>query len=131
MRHIRRYGVFEAANASFVKDFLQDLAFFMSLNLSQVTKMGKDKDSTDELITMMQGIRKPVINGQNYFDFLSDNIGKVTNNPKLLSGIIRIARDFLIYIEPRIKNYVLDGPYKVSWIDKIDKLKEDYKKIVS
>jgi hypothetical protein len=137
MRYIKEYKVFEAANSSFVKDFLMDLGFFMSMNLSHVTKMGKDEDSTKELVSMMQGIRKPVINGQSYFEFLRDNINKITNNPKLLSALMGIARDFLLFIEPRVKNFVVDGPsakgvdYKAEWLNRIAKLKEDYKKIVS
>ncbi len=137
MRYIKEYKVFEAANSSFVKDFLMDLGFFMSMNLSHVTKMGKDEDSTKELVSMMQGIRKPVINGQSYFEFLRDNINKITNNPKLLSALMGIARDFLLFIEPRVKNFVVDGPsvkgvdYKADWLNRIAKLKDDYKKIVS
>jgi hypothetical protein len=43
----------EAANATFVKDFLVDFATLMSLNFSQITKMGKDEEATKELKIMV------------------------------------------------------------------------------
>ena len=137
MKHLKTYSLFESANATFVKDFLTDFGTLMSLNFSQITKMGKDDDATKELTLMMQQLRKPIINGQTYFDFLKDNINTVPNNPKLLSALLGIVRDFLIYIEPRVKQFVTDEPasnginYKESWLKRIDKIKNDYKLIVS
>jgi hypothetical protein len=86
---------------------------------------------------MMQQLRKPIINGQTYFDFIKDNINTIPNNPKLLSTLLGIVRDFLIYIEPRVKKFVTDEPasngvnYKESWLKRIEKIKNDYKLIVS
>jgi hypothetical protein len=137
MKHLKTYQVFESVNKMFVKDFLTDFGTLMSLNFSQITKMGKDVDSTNELIDMMRQIRKPIINGQTYFDFLKDNINTVLNNPKLLSTLLGIVRDYLIYIEPRVKKFVTDEPasnginYKESWLKRIEKIKNDYKLIVS
>jgi hypothetical protein len=86
---------------------------------------------------MMQQLRKPIINGQTYFDFIKDNINTIPNNPKLLSTLLGIVRDFLIYIEPRVKKFVTDGPasngvnYKEVWLNRIEKIKNDYKLIIS
>ena len=86
---------------------------------------------------MMQQLRKPIINGQTYFDFLKDNINTIVNNPKGLSSLLGIVRDFLIYIEPRVKEFVKDGTasngvnYKEAWLKRIEKIKNDYKSIVS
>jgi hypothetical protein len=129
--------LFESVNKMFVKDFLTDFGTLISLNFSQITKMGKDADATKELTLMMQQLRKPIINGQTYFEFLRDNINSVTNNPKLLSKILGIVRDYLIYIEPRVKKFVTDKissndiNYKESWLKRIEKIKNDYKLIVS
>ena len=136
MKHLKTYQLFESVNKTFVKDFLTDFATLMSLNFSQITKMGKDADSTKELTLMMQQLRKPIINGQTYFDFLKDNINIVPNNPKLLSVLLGIVRDFLIYIEPRVKQFVTDElasngiNYKEAWLKRIEKIKNDYKLIV-
>lgn len=137
MKYLKSYKLFESANSTFVKDFLTDFGTLISLNFSQITKMGKDVDSTKELTLMMQQLRKPIINGQTYFDFLKDNINTVPNNPKLLSALLGIVREFLIYIEPRVKQFVTDEPasnginYKESWLNRIEKIKKDYKQIVS
>lgn len=137
MKHLKAYQLFESVDKRFVKDFLTDFGTLMSLNFSQITKMGKDDGATKELTQMMQQLRKPIINRQTYFDFLKDNINTVPNNPKLLSALLGIVRDFLIYIEPRVKQFVTDEPasnginYKEAWLKRIDKIKNDYKLIVS
>ncbi len=137
MKHLKTYKLFESVDKKFVKDFLTDFGTLISLNFSQITKMGKDENSTKELTLMMQQLRKPIINGLNYFDFLKDNINTITNNPKLLSSLLGIIRGFLIYIEPRIKQFVTDEPaknglnYKESWLKRIDKIKNDYKLIIN
>jgi hypothetical protein len=137
MKHLKTYRIFESVDKMFVKDFLTDFGTLISLNFSQITKMGKDDDSTKELTLMMQQLRKPIINGQNYFDFLKDNINTVPNNPKLLSTLLGIVRDYLIYIEPRVIKFVTDEPalnginYKEAWLKRIEKIKNDYKLIIS
>ena len=137
MKHLKSYKLFESVDKTFVKDFLTDFATLISLNFSQITKMGKDADSTKELTLMMQQIRKPIINGQTYFEFIQDNINKIPNNPKLLSTLLGIVREFLIYIEPRVKQFVTDKPasnginYKEAWLKRIEKIKNDYKLIIS
>ncbi|NBP01685.1 MAG: hypothetical protein EBU90_16425 [Proteobacteria bacterium] len=137
MKHLKQYQVFESVDKTFVKDFLTDFGTLISLNFSQITKMGKDSDSTKELTLMMQQLRKPIINGQTYFDFIKDNINTVPNNPKLLSAILGIVRDFLIYIEPRVIKFVIDElasngvNYKVAWLKRIKNIKNNYKLIIS
>ena len=137
MKHLKTYKIFESVDKKFVKDFLTDFGTLISLNFSQITKMGKDENATKELTLMMQQLRKPIINGLNYFDFLKDNINTIPNNPKLLSSLLGIIRGFLIYIEPRIKQFVTDEPaknglnYKESWLKRIDKIKNDYKLIIN
>lgn len=137
MKHLKSYKLFESVDKTFVKDFLTDFGTLISLNFSQITKMGKDENSTKELTLMMRQLRKPIINGQTYFDFLKDNINTIPNNPKLLSSLLGIVRDFLIYIEPRINQFVTDEPaknginYKEAWLKRIDKIKNDYKLIIN
>ena len=126
---------------TFVKDFLTDFGILISLNFSQITRMGKDFNSTKELEEMMKVIRKPIINGQNYFDFVSNNINTIINNPKLLSALLKQVRELLIYIEPRIIKFVKDEPsispdgnkinYKEKWLKRINEIKENYKKIIT
>lgn len=137
MKHLKSYHLFESVDKMFVKDFLTDFGTLISLNFSQITKMGKDENSTKELTLMMQQLRKPILNGQTYFDFLKDNINTVPSNPKLLSALLGIVRDYLIYIEPRVKQFVKDETasngvnYKEAWLKRIEKIKNDYKLIVT
>ncbi len=137
MKHLKTYQVFESVDKTFFKDFLTDFGTLISLNFSQITKMGKDSDATNELTLMMQQLRKPIINGQTYFDFIKDNINTIPNNPKLLSTLLGIVRDYLIYIEPRVKKFVTDETssnginYREAWLKRIEKIKNDYKLIVS
>ena len=49
----------------------------------------------------------------------------------MLSSLFSQIRELLLYIEPRVKNYVKDCDVKDNWLGKIDKFKERYKEIIS
>lgn len=111
-------------------DLINDFGMLISLNFSQITKMGKDQTSTDELIKMMENLRKPIINGQTYFDLVKD-VNSIIANPKMLSALMGKIREFLLYIEPRVERFVIDNEYKTKWLEKINRLKELYKIVIS
>lgn len=117
-------------NKDYVNKFLNDFGFLITLNLSHVTKMGIDSNSTNELTNMMMNLRKPIINGLNYIELTKDT-NSLYSKPKLLSEILNKIREFLIYIEPRINKFVKDSEYKTKWLEKIEDLKNRYKNIVS
>lgn len=117
-------------NKDYVNNFLNDFGFLITLNLSQVTKMGIDSNSTNELTNMMMNLRKPIINGLNYIELTKDT-NSLYSKPKLLSELLNKIREFLIYIEPRINKFVKDSEYKTKWLEKIEDLKNRYKNIVS
>lgn len=112
-----------------VRTFILDFGFFMSMNLSCVTQMSKDSTATKELNTMLNRNRAPIINGMNYFD-LTKQIDSIMANPKLLSALFSKIREFLVYIEPRIQQFVVDGEKKTKWLEKINDFKERYKNII-
>ena len=111
-------------------DLINDFGMLISLNFSQITKMGKDQTSTDELVKMMENLRKPIINGQTYFDLVKD-VNSIIGNPKMLSALMGKIREFLLYIEPRVERFVIDNEYKTKWLEKIKRLKELYKVVIS
>lgn len=116
-------------NKDYVNEFLNDFGFLITLNLSQVTKMGIDSNSTNELNNMMINLRKPIINGLNYIELTKDT-NSLYKKPKLLSEILNKIREFLIYIEPRIVKFVKDNEYKTKWLEKIKSLKNRYKNLI-
>ena len=111
-------------------DFLLDFGFLISMKFSQITKMGVDEDATKELTSMMKRLREPLINGKTYFELI-DNVNELYKSPKLLSAFIGQIRELLIYIEPRIKKFVIEGDVKDNWLQKIEDFKDKYKLIVS
>ena len=117
-------------NKNYVNAFLLDFGYLITLNLSQVTKMGIDSNSTNELNNMMLNLRKPIINGLNYTELIKDT-NSLYNKPKLLSALLNKIREFLIYIELRISKFVKDCEYKTKWLEKIEDLKSRYKNIIS
>lgn len=129
MKHVKTYKIFESVNRKFVSDFLLDFGFLITMKFSQITKMGIDELATRELTFMMRNLREPLINGKKYTELI-DNVNDLYKNPKLLSALIGQIREMLIYIEPRIKRFVVDGEVKDNWLEKIKELKESYKKIV-
>ncbi len=116
-------------NRKYVNEFLTDFGFFITLNLSQVTKMGIDEISNNELNQMMVNIRKPIINGKSYVELIKD-INTIYDNPRLVSEIVNKVREFLTYIEPRIIKFVSPSESKDNWLDKINNFKERYKIII-
>lgn len=113
-----------------VTELLNDYGMLISLNFSQITKMGVDQNATKELTSMMENLRKPIINGKNYFELMKD-FNSIINNPKLLSAVLGQIREYLIYIEPRIQKFVANNEYKPKWLDKINKLKDLYRSVIS
>lgn len=112
-----------------VINLLNDFGMLISLNFSQITKMGKDEAATKELVMMMQNLRKPIINGQTYFDLIKD-INPIIGQPKMLSAVLGKIREFLMYIEPRVQRFVIDGEYKTKWMEKIKNLKNLYLSVI-
>lgn len=110
-------------------ELINEFGMFVSMNLGQVTKMGKDEASTKELNVMMQNVRGPIINGMNYFELTKD-INSIIKNPKMLSALLGKIREFLIYIEPRIERFVIDNEFKPKWLQKIARLKSLYKTVI-
>ena len=119
----------EGIDKKYISNFLYDFGFFMTLNLSQVTKMGVDKNSTEQLTTMMKELRKPIINGMSYTELIKD-VNYLCSKPRLLSEVLNKIREYLQYIEPRIEKFVTDGEYKKNWLNKIQDFKTKYMYIV-
>ena len=129
MKHLKTYKIFESVDRKFVSDFLLDFGFLISMKFSQITKMGLDEEATKELTSMMKRLREPLINGKTYFELI-DNVNDLYKSPKLLSAFIGQIRELLIYIEPRIKKFVIEGDAKDNWLQKIEEFKDKYKQIV-
>lgn len=130
MKHLKTYKIFESVDRKFVSYFLLDFGFLISMKFSQITKMGIDEEATKELTSMMKRLRDPLINGKTYFELI-DNVNDLYKSPKLLSAFIGQIRELLIYIEPRIKKFVIEGDAKDNWLQKIEEFKDKYKQIVS
>lgn len=116
-------------NRKYVSEFLHDFGYLITLNFSQITKMGLDVNATKELVDMMSNLRKPIINGLNYSELVND-VNSLFAEPKMLSGVLLKVRDYLVYIEPRVERFVVDGEKKTYWLTKINELKERYKIII-
>lgn len=110
-------------------ELLNDFGMLISLNFSQITKMGIDQNATQELTLMMENLRKPIINGKNYFEIIKD-VNSIIATPKMLSAVLGKIREYLIYIEPRIQKFVIDNEYKKNWLSRIAKLKDLYKFVI-
>lgn len=123
-------NIFESVNKKSINDFMFDFGMLITMGFSQITKMGVDQKATDELSSMMKRLREPLINGKKYSEII-DDVNFLYKNPKILSAFIGQIRELLLYIEPRVKNYVKDCDVKDNWLGKIDKFKERYKEIIS
>lgn len=120
----------ESVKQSTISDLINDFGFFLTLNLSQVTKMGVDSTATNELNDMMSNIRKPIINGMSFIEITKD-VNSIYSNPRLTSALLNKIREFILYIEPRIKKFVIDCDFKNNWLTKINKFKQNYSDIIA
>ena len=102
----------------------------ITMGFAHIKQRAIDQNATDELSSMMKRLREPLINGKNYTELIDDR-SLLYSDPKLLSALMGQIRELLLYIEPRVKNYVKDCDVKDNWLGKIDKFKERYKQIVS
>lgn len=125
IKHLLKENLKKASTIELINDF----GMFISMNLSQVTRMGKDEAATKELNLMMKNIRGPIINGMNYFELTKD-VNSLIRNPKMLSALFGKIREFLIYIEPRIERFVADNQFKPKWLQSIARFKTLYKDVI-
>ena len=132
MKNIKNYNLFvsESVNSNYVKDFLNDFGFLLTLNFSKISSYSIDDNAKRELNELLKNIRKPMINGKTYTELLND-VNNIIQNPKYLSVLLTQIKGLLEYIEPRIKKFVIDGNIKTNWLEKIDKLKTQYIQIIS
>lgn len=128
MKIIKSFKLYESSKTELI-NFLNEFGFFITMNLSQVTKMGKDTDASRELLEMSRQMRKPILNNKTYSEILYD-INNIIKSPKLTSALLNQTRLLINYIEPRIQKFVKDGDIKNSWLNKISRLKDSYKKLI-
>lgn len=128
MKYITPYN--ESVKKSDLLNFLNDFGFFITLNLSKIQQFTIDEKANVEIGLMLKRLREPLINGKNYTEILGD-INTYIKEPILASKLILQIKLLLEYIEPRILKLIKDCEQKVGWIQRINKLKEDYKKIIS
>ena len=122
--------IVESVTKREVQSFLTDFGFFLYMNLVKVKTMSNDhNDANEELTNLVKTFNKPLINGKNFVELSTDN--ELYKNPKLLSALFKQVKNLIEYIEPRIERFVKESETKTIWLNKIDKFKTEYKKIVS
>jgi hypothetical protein len=112
-------------------EFLNSFGMMLSFGFSQIHQQAKDEESLRELKIMQKNIRKPIINGKNFFEICGEPEYYRDRNSKIIQAILSKARELLIYIEPRIQQFVKDSETKTKWLSQLAQYKETYKQIVS
>lgn len=107
------------------QDLISDFGIFITLNASKLEQQilpGKE----NELLKLRSDLRKPIINGLNYSDFISKNFNKL-NDPVVSQTLISQIYNFLQYIEPRLSIFKSDS----AWVKRFREIKEKYVNLVS
>lgn len=107
------------------QDLINDFGMFITLNASRLDQQiiqGKE----NELKELMINLRKPIINGLNYSDFISKNFNKL-NDPIVGQTLISQIYNFLQYLEPRLNIFKSDS----NWVKRFSEIKEKYTNLVS
>ncbi|MBP6931545.1 MAG: hypothetical protein KBD48_00720 [Candidatus Pacebacteria bacterium] len=106
-------------------DLVNGFGFFITLNASKLESQilpGKE----NELAELRAALRKPIINGMNYADFISKNFNKLTD-PVVSQAIVSQIYNFLQYIEPRLSIFKEDS----GWVKRFDEVKQKYIKVAT
>jgi len=106
-------------------DLINDFGMFITLNASKLEQQvlpGKEND----LLELRTALRKPIINGLNYSDFISQYSSKLTD-PVVSKTMISQIYNFLQYIEPRLVVFKADS----FWVKRFQDIKQKYIDIVS
>ena len=120
MKHLEKFKSYINENKVLTSKYI-DFGWFITMNLSQITKMGVDNQAKTELVSMMANTRKPLINGKNYAEILNDM--DMMKNPKILQALDDQTKKLIDYIKPRIIKYVIDCDDKTKWLLKIEKFR--------
>lgn len=114
-------------------EFFNEFLFFLSMNLMKVSSYSKGIEEQEKLQEMMLVIQnRKIINGMTIFEVLGHtNLKNVIEKPKLLSVVLFQVKNYIEYIETRIKLYVDDNPIKEKWLEKIDNFKKVYIRIIT
>jgi hypothetical protein len=132
MKYIRYFKIYESCNKKQLIQFLIDLGFFFSINLSHVTKMAINTEAENELNKMQHYLNScKIINNKTFTEIMNhvqiDNI----DDPKYISVLFHQIKRILEYVEPRIAKFVIDGDKKKFWLNKIKIFKNEYIKLIS
>lgn len=106
-------------------DLVNDFGMFITLNASRLDQQ-IIQDKENELKDLMTNLRKPIINGLNYSNFVSQHFNKLTD-PTVSKTIISQIYNFLQYIEPRLNILKSDS----AWVKRFGDIKEKYVNLVS
>lgn len=128
VKNFKEFKMYEATRDSTI-NFILDFGMFISMNLISIENYSIDEKSKLELTKLLSTLRKPIINNMTYFEILND-LKKNISNPKFLSALLLQIRNLLIYIEPRINNFVKNGDIKTNWLNKISNFKKTYTEII-
>ncbi len=105
-------------------DLINDFGMFITLNATKIeqdVKPGREA----ELIELRQALRKPIINGMNYADFMSKEWSKL-KDPIVAQALLTQIHGFLQYIEPRLE-MLKEGN---SWSVRFAEIKQKYIEVI-
>jgi hypothetical protein len=121
---IKNTQSFEIGKEKYI-DLVNDFGVFISLNAIKLEDQiiaGKE----NELKKLKQALRKNIINGLSYNDFICKNANNLTD-PTVSQTLISKIYEFLIYIEPRLSIFKNDS----LWVTRFKVIKQKYIDLVS
>ncbi len=117
-------GIIEMKKEKYA-DLINDFGYFITLNASKLEHQvipGKEV----ELKELREALRKPLINGLNYTDFLSQHHAQL-NTPEVSTALVRQIYNFLVFIEPRLSIFKPGSP----WVTRFETVKQKYADLVN
>ncbi len=106
-------------------ELVNDFHMLITLNATRLDQQILPGQNT-AIIEFQQSLRKPIINGLNYSDFVTEKWDKL-NDPVVAQTLLTQIHGFLQYIEPRLDIFKPDA----SWVEQYKKVKQKYVDLVS
>ncbi len=106
-------------------DLVNDFGIFITLNTVKLEQEALPCKEA-EIAELRKNLRKPIINGMNYSDFVFNNPQKLQDEV-VAKALLTQIHAFLGYIEPQLVNLKQDN----SWSKRFFEIKQKYINLIS
>lgn len=120
---MKLYEIRQLQQQEGIDALVNEVAFFITMNISKIQSYAKDEPSRHELEQMQQHLRQPVINGKTFTEL--SNEPSFYKHPKVAPHVLKYIYNLIRYVKPRLERFLRDDA-KSGFIKRIDQITSMY-----